>query len=219
VQSKFTSWSDGGAESHTITVSVAATYTANFSTAYLLTTAVNPTTGGTVSPGSGTYYAAGTVVDLTATANSGYAFSSWTGNVANAASASTTVTMNAPESVTAAFGIAGVTYLFGNITGKSGASDARVWSIQVSNNGPAAAVGAEVSGITLTQVGGAACAPSVTSGLPIAAGNLAPSANATVGATFDFASCTADARFTVNVALSANAGSSGGSIVRLNQFQ
>jgi hypothetical protein len=219
VQNTFASWSDGGGESHTITARAAATYTADFSTAYLLTATVNPTTGGTVSPGSGTYYAAGTVVDLTATANSGYAFSSWTGSVANAASASTTVTMKAPQSVTASFGVSGVTYLFGNITGKSGASDARVWSIQVSNNGPAAAVGAEVSGITLTQVAGAACAPTIATGLPIAAGNLAPSANATVGATIDFASCAANARFTVNVALSANAGSSGGSIVRLNQFQ
>jgi hypothetical protein len=127
--------------------------------------------------------------------------------------------MNAPKTVTATFGISGTTSLFGNITGKSGASDARIWSIQVSNNGPAAALGAEVSGITFTQVGGAACNPAVTSTLPIAVGNLAPAASATVTATIDFGSCAANARFTVNVALSANLGSSGGSIVRLNQFQ
>jgi len=42
-------------------------------------------------------------VNLSATPNSGYTFSSWTGNVANASSASTTVTMNAPQSVVANF--------------------------------------------------------------------------------------------------------------------
>lgn len=45
----------------------------------------------------------GTVVNLTATANTNYAFSYWTGNVANATSASTTVTMSAPKSVSANF--------------------------------------------------------------------------------------------------------------------
>ena len=43
------------------------------------------------------------VVNLTATPNPGYAFSSWTGTVASASNASTTVTMSAPESVTANF--------------------------------------------------------------------------------------------------------------------
>src|ERR1700674_704409 len=52
-------------------------------------------------PASGTYDATGTLVNLTATANTGFAFSNWTGSVANANSASTTVTMSAPKSVTA----------------------------------------------------------------------------------------------------------------------
>jgi hypothetical protein len=42
-------------------------------------------------------------VNLTATPNSGYSFVNWTGNVARSTSASTTVTMNAPQSVTANF--------------------------------------------------------------------------------------------------------------------
>jgi hypothetical protein len=69
---------------------------------YLLTTAAHPASGGTVSPASGDYVA-DSVVPLTATPSAGYVFSSWTGPVANAASASTTVTMNAAESVTANF--------------------------------------------------------------------------------------------------------------------
>jgi len=103
VQDTFTSWSDGGALSHSVTASASATYTAVFSTAYLLTTAANPTTGGTVTPASGTFYAANAVVSLTARAKSGYAFSGWSGNVANALTATTTVTMSAPQAVSANF--------------------------------------------------------------------------------------------------------------------
>jgi len=104
VQDTFASWSDGGALSHSVTAAAATTtYTATFNTAYLLTTAANPTAGGSVTPASGTYYAPGTVVSLTATANTGYKFSNWTGSVANANSASTTVTMSAPETVTGNF--------------------------------------------------------------------------------------------------------------------
>jgi large repetitive protein len=102
-QYTFTNWSDGGAISHSVTAQVASSYTASFSTAYQLTTGASPSNGGTVSPASGAYYASGTVVNLTATANSGYTFSVWTGPVANANTASTTVTMNAPASVTANF--------------------------------------------------------------------------------------------------------------------
>ena len=104
----FASWSDGGAISHTTTVpSTATTYTASFSTSYLLTTAASPSGGGTVTPASGNYYAAGTQVSLAETASAGYAFSGWTSSpvsVASASSASTTVTMSAaPETVTANF--------------------------------------------------------------------------------------------------------------------
>jgi hypothetical protein len=43
------------------------------------------------------------VVPLLATPNSSYTFSNWTGNVTSASSASTSVTMTAPQSVTANF--------------------------------------------------------------------------------------------------------------------
>jgi Divergent InlB B-repeat domain/Bacterial Ig-like domain (group 3)/FG-GAP-like repeat/Putative Ig domain len=103
-QYTFTSWSDGGELSHSVTASAGTTsYTASFSTSYQLTTATSPSGGGTVSPATGSYYASGAVVPLVATPNAGYVFSSWTGSVANASTAQTTVTMNAPESVTANF--------------------------------------------------------------------------------------------------------------------
>jgi len=72
-------------------------------TEYLLTTAVNPSGGGTVTPLTGNQNA-NAVVNLKATPNAGYVFSGWTGStVANAGSASTTITMTGPENVTANF--------------------------------------------------------------------------------------------------------------------
>jgi len=103
-QNTFASWSDSGAISHSVTATTGTTsYTAAFTTSYQLTTAASPAADGTVTPASGSYYASGTVVDLTATANTGFAFVNWTGSVASASSASTTITMTAPEIVTANF--------------------------------------------------------------------------------------------------------------------
>jgi hypothetical protein len=100
----FANWSDLGAASHSITVpSTAATYTAIFTTQYFLTTAASPTAGGTILPASG-WNNAGTVVSVSAAANSGYQFSNFSG----ALSGNTTpqnVTMNAPATVTANFSV------------------------------------------------------------------------------------------------------------------
>jgi len=106
IQFAFSSWSDGGAISHAIIVpSTPTTYTASFATQYQLTTAANPVVGGSVTPTSGNYYTSGTVVPLTATPNAGFSFTNWTGNVANSTSASTSITMTAPQSVTANFSL------------------------------------------------------------------------------------------------------------------
>ncbi|HUA59575.1 MAG TPA: BACON domain-containing carbohydrate-binding protein, partial [Verrucomicrobiae bacterium] len=100
----FGSWSDTGAASHSITVgSSAATYTATFTTQYQLTISASPAAGGTVTPASGGYYNSGASVPIAATPSGGYQFSNWTGSVAASASASTTVAMSAPETVTANF--------------------------------------------------------------------------------------------------------------------
>ncbi len=111
VQYTWLSWSDGGAISHNVTIPESAiTYTAYFQTQFLLTSSSSPAGSGTVTPGNGSYFAAGTAVPVAATANPGYVFSNWSGPVANANSASTTVTMNGPETVTAKFSpAAGIT--------------------------------------------------------------------------------------------------------------
>jgi hypothetical protein len=104
----FASWSDGGAASHTVTgSSSAATYTANFTTQYQLTTTA--TSGGTINPASGGWYNSGSVVAVSATANSGYTFSGFSGALTGATTPQN-LTMNAPASVTAIFNPPTTTY-------------------------------------------------------------------------------------------------------------
>jgi uncharacterized repeat protein (TIGR01451 family) len=125
IRAIWASWSDGGAISHSVTVgSTALTITGNFTTQFQLTTAASPSNGGAVTPATG-FYDSGTVVNVSATPNSGFTFANWSGPVANANAASTTVTMNAATAITANFtsqtGVtinvpAGITYTFNGQT-------------------------------------------------------------------------------------------------------
>jgi uncharacterized repeat protein (TIGR02543 family) len=69
-------------------------------TTYTMTTTASPTAGGSVS-GAGTY-SSGASASLTATANSGYTFTGWSGD-ASGSTNPISVTMNANKSVTATF--------------------------------------------------------------------------------------------------------------------
>lgn len=102
----FTSWSDGGAQSHSIMVPQSAvTYTVNFAAQHQLAVAVNPAIGGTVSrtpPSADGFYAASAAVQLAAQPAVGYVFAGWSGAL-NGTANPQTVQMNAPVSVTATF--------------------------------------------------------------------------------------------------------------------
>lgn len=90
---------------YTFTITQNSTITWNWVTQYQLTTAVNNSSYGSVTPAAGTYwYNAGTIVQLTATANtgSGYAFINWTGSITGTTNP-TTITMDGVKSVTANF--------------------------------------------------------------------------------------------------------------------
>jgi len=94
------SWSDGGAQSHSIACpSSSTTYTANFTTQYYLTMAAGA--GGSVSPASG-WYNSGAGVSISAAPSAGYSFSGWSGS-GSGTSQSTSVTMSGPISETASF--------------------------------------------------------------------------------------------------------------------
>ncbi|MCI0514274.1 putative Ig domain-containing protein [candidate division KSB1 bacterium] len=81
-QYMFQSWSDAGASTHTFTTPAASqTLSANFTTQYYLTTRIMPSGSGTITPASpGTWADAASTVSVSATAQSGYVFSAWSGD-------------------------------------------------------------------------------------------------------------------------------------------
>jgi hypothetical protein len=104
----FSSWSDGGQQSHSVTAPRnAITYTATFATQYYLSMSAAPTEGGTFTPSSG-WHNKGQSVSIDATPSGGYSFSSWSGKGSGSytgTAKSTTITMNGPISETANFGV------------------------------------------------------------------------------------------------------------------
>jgi hypothetical protein len=97
---------------------------------------ITSTSGGSVTtPGEGTFsYDAGTSVSLVATADTGYQFVSWTGDVgtvANVNAASTTITMNGDYSIAASFAEAAeVIDEIGILRSSNG-----IWYLDVDGNG------------------------------------------------------------------------------------
>jgi hypothetical protein len=103
IQYLFSSWSDGGPQSHTVTIpSSNTTYTANFVTRYSLTTYVDPPGGGTTNPSGVNWYDSGQNVPISASPSARFSFSNWTGDVTGLANP-TQVTMAGPRTVTANF--------------------------------------------------------------------------------------------------------------------
>jgi len=102
----FSSWSGdllGSTNPDNIVMNGNRTVTATFTQImHTLTMAVSGS--GSTTPAAGSYsYAEGTVVNISATPAIGWHFSTWSANVANPSSASTTVTMDADKTVTATF--------------------------------------------------------------------------------------------------------------------
>jgi len=96
-------WSDGGGQSHVITApSSPTTYTASFTTQYTLTTMVNPAGGGTINPAGTNWYDSGQHLSISANANPGYTFKSWSGDLTETTNP-TAIAMTGPKSVTGNF--------------------------------------------------------------------------------------------------------------------
>jgi hypothetical protein len=162
----FASWSDGGAQSHSVTApSSAGTYTASFTTQYLLTTSVSPTGSGTLTANPSStdgYYNAGSSVQLTATASGTNRFSSFSGDLTGSTNPQN-IAMSAPHTVTANFSAAPAALTIskthaGNFTqGQNGAA----YTITVSN--PALA-GPTVGTVTVTDTAPAGMTLALMSG-------------------------------------------------------
>ncbi|MBZ5676587.1 MAG: hypothetical protein LAP61_20305 [Acidobacteriia bacterium] len=101
----WSSWTDGGALSHTVNPTTATTITANFTTQYLLTTNAAPAGSGSVTanpPSATGYYDSGTAVQLTAVPAGGSNLANWSGDLGGSANPQT-VQMSAPRTVAANF--------------------------------------------------------------------------------------------------------------------
>ena len=99
-------WTGTGACSGTVltclvTMNGAKSVTANFSSAFILTTDAAPSAGGTVTGGGS--YPSSAEVAVTAAANAGYGFASWSGACDGVVTNPCTVTMDGAKSVTANF--------------------------------------------------------------------------------------------------------------------
>ncbi|MBI5101158.1 MAG: zinc-dependent metalloprotease, partial [Nitrospirae bacterium] len=108
----YASWSDGGTKSHTITApATPTTYTANFTTQYLLTTATAGAAGN-VTPNcpnpSSCWYNSGSTVSLSPSPNGGNTFSLWSEDI-NSFNAPLVFAMTGPKSVMANFNSVAVT--------------------------------------------------------------------------------------------------------------
>jgi len=103
----FSSWSNGGAASQTLTTpSASATYVANFSVQYKLTDVVAPSASvGTIkqsATSADSYFPANTSLTLTATPSTGYCFAGWSGTITGNTPA-LTLSMTRNQSLTASF--------------------------------------------------------------------------------------------------------------------
>jgi Glucodextranase, domain B len=207
-RSAFRTWSDTGAASHEIIVgATAATYTAQFDSQYQITTAVAPAANGYVLPVNGTWYTAGSTVNVSVVPSVGNRFTGWNGPVANATSTATTVTMSGPVSVTA--NLVGIPALRARVTGMSGAINNRVWGVEMANSGTGAATSVRITGVTVTKVTGAACTPSVTSTLPLTITDVAQGGIQNSGISIDFTGCAATNKYSVLINYSYGDGGSG----------
>ena len=98
----YNSWSDSGAQTHSITApSSNTTYTAFFDTQYTLTTDVIGS-GGTVSPSGTNWYNSGQVVSITAIPMNGYRFLRWSGGLTGNTNPAS-ITMTGPKNIRATF--------------------------------------------------------------------------------------------------------------------
>ena len=171
---------------------------------YQLSTSVNPAAAGSVA-GAG-QYAAGAVAQLTATANAGYAFAFWSGDVAGATNP-VPVLMNGARNASANFsqtsGPPQLTLTQG-VHRDGVQAGTRVAPMTIGNAGPGVANNAQIVSITNITTSVGTGAVTLASSMPVTVGTLAAGQNAVANVVFNWpASVT---RVTMKITFGANAG-------------
>lgn len=156
----FRDWSDGGAQTHTITASAESqVLTASFTTQYLFT--ITGSSGGSVMrtpDASDNYYDEGAVVELRAAPNTGFVFDYWAGDLGGRANPQTLTVQN--QHVVSARFRRPSTAPFAVVNGASfeagGVASGQIVTLFGSNLGPetAASLRLDPSGRVATQLAG-----------------------------------------------------------------
>jgi hypothetical protein len=193
---------EGSTASHALAISSG--------TMFHLTTAVSPIGSGTISPATGTY-AAGSSVNVTATANPGYVFTSFSGALTGAANPQT-LTLNSDSAVTANFAPLqpALTASVGVRTDGSAAGTRNV-PFTLLNSGLGAAGNATIAAITGITVLGGSGTVSVASGVPVDLGTITTGGTASGTIVFSWPASATRVRFTVN--FTADGGYSGSTTI------
>jgi len=210
-------WSRGGAASQTISAPAsAATYTASYQTQYYLT--VNTAGNGTVSPPAG-WFDTGSVVRVTATPGSGSYLIAFSGSLTGTVNPQD-VTITGPMTATASFGNQGA-YLTASIGAKAdgNVTNERVWMINLTNTGTAAATNAVITNVQILGVTGAAAVsvkPAMP--LPLAVGTIAPGATGNPQIRLIFPATVPASRISIQINYAADGGVSGKTVFN-SQFR
>jgi len=106
------------------------------------------------------------------------------------------------------------------VTNKTGAQNARVWTVTATNGTVGPAYATQITGLTLTQVAGAACTPVIIppSSFPVPLGDIPAGGSASANFTIDFTGCANLARFKMSAPWS-SATYDTGTYVLGNQFR
>lgn len=185
----FQDWSDGGAQTHTVTPVASRLYTANFTTKYQLTLQSQPTAGGSIvaTPASSSgYYTEGATVQLTAKPNTGYVFNSWSGDLSGTSNPAS-IDMTQPHTVTAIFSktsMADIVVTMTSSASQVNAGNPLSYTVTVGNLGPAPSNPALIddlpSAFTFVSATSSQGSCSGTVQISCSLGALAPGASATV---------------------------------------
>jgi oligoxyloglucan reducing-end-specific cellobiohydrolase len=155
-----------------------------------------------------------------------YTFTGWTIPGSTSTSNPLSVTVPAPPTSPGAYvanfaSSAGISLpLKGTLTGKSGESESRAWTITLTNPANVPVTGAQIDSLSLHWTGGTECQPSISTPLPLSVGTIAASGGTATGTVYiDFIGegCTTSSMFQATFTFSGSTGS--GSTTLNNQFQ
>ncbi len=121
------SWSDSGAQTHTVTVVSDTTFTVYFGLQYQLTTTASPANSGATNPPNGTFFDVGDTAFVTAVANPHFAFVNWSGAISGSQSPAEVI-MSSPKSIIANFGAAPQITVTSDTAGRSVTIDDSVYT-------------------------------------------------------------------------------------------